>query len=944
MNVVRKQILNFLFFSFLVSCTGASIDSITAVVDGDLQSKKIKFETTNDGAGSEVSSINTWDRSSSISIFSVARNDSGEFLGNETVSWELQGSMGTLTVLEGGKKADFNPTGAGSGKIVVRVDGKEFSLDVVVTANTLPSVSVTEPAGADDTVALNSSFNIQWTDNDPEENATVSLYYKHSTGGACDTGTLIVDSLQEDLDGASDAYNWDLTGVAGGDIYICSRISDGMGFVDSWSSDPLKVDAPPTISLTAPTGNDDVVTAGATLAIGFTASDVDSDAEIKLYRMTTNSGDCAATGSLIATLAEDSAGSSYNYDTSGVGSGRYYICATIKDTTNTLVTDFSDYFDVNGVCTWTGASSTDFSLPANWSGCSGAVPTATDKVIFPIGAGNQPTITANSEVESIVAGTGGGTITINSGVSLEIKATTSAINSDISFVGASSTCTDCRLTLNAGVSVVNGATLTFGKGLFVYLNGSTPEFKVGSSTEHGHLRFEGGTVEAEKPRFDANGTWGFSGFDIEGTATNKSSIYSDGVVIELYGGNNNWAKGFDFIAHYQIKKMDNITFKNNRGSSAENRSSEFDFETCATGQFDDLSWDNIVFTDYKDNANFPRGHNVIGSNCSGIGPITFNNATGFGYGSIYELDPNNIFNWQNETAANCVWTGAVDTDWKNAGNWSSCSNGRNSYPDQFDTARIPSAPANQPTVSGGVAVQEIATGSGGGTVTIDNTRLFLLTGKIRSDVTFKGVTDNCTKCVIAASELEITDNSTTTLYRGIHMGVHSQSRILVGSSTSPGHLVTNPGSTDTSVWPKLASYYYYFTGVKVEGVDAANRSSIDFNGVKFDRAYNTSHKNVHLSNHTEIKGLDNVYFGTSNNWNMKGHHLYVEDCSTTLFTDTNWTEIDFVRDVDGYNVELNNCAGQGAGSINISSFTSGSNLGYGAAKSKDDDGVLVWAP
>ncbi len=43
-------------------------------------------------------------------------------------------------------------------------------------------------------------------------------------------------------------------------------------------------------------------------------------------------------------------------------------------------------------CTWTGAADTDWDNPANWTGCGGAIPGATDDVVIPTGITPEPTL------------------------------------------------------------------------------------------------------------------------------------------------------------------------------------------------------------------------------------------------------------------------------------------------------------------------------------------------------------------------------------------------------------------------------------------------------------------------------------------------------------------------------------------------------------------------
>ena len=82
-----------------------------------------------------------------------------------------------------------------------------------------------EPDGVNDTA--DTSFTIQWTDDDPDDNATISLYYDTDSSGA--DGALIASGLSEDPDGAGDdTYVWDTTEVATGTYYVYAVIDDGV--------------------------------------------------------------------------------------------------------------------------------------------------------------------------------------------------------------------------------------------------------------------------------------------------------------------------------------------------------------------------------------------------------------------------------------------------------------------------------------------------------------------------------------------------------------------------------------------------------------------------------------------------------------------------------------------------------------------------------------------
>jgi Ca2+-binding EF-hand superfamily protein len=78
-----------------------------------------------------------------------------------------------------------------------------------------PSVSI---------VANTEDVLISWTDEDPDSNALISIYYDIDNFG--EDGTLILDGIFEDPDGTDDSFSWNITDVPEGTYYIYAVISD----------------------------------------------------------------------------------------------------------------------------------------------------------------------------------------------------------------------------------------------------------------------------------------------------------------------------------------------------------------------------------------------------------------------------------------------------------------------------------------------------------------------------------------------------------------------------------------------------------------------------------------------------------------------------------------------------------------------------------------------
>ena len=113
-------------------------------------------------------------------------------------------------------------------------------LSATQAINTPPSLTITEPDGTGDTA--DTSYTISWQDADPEENATLALYYDTDNSGA--DGTLIVEKLQEDS--ATDTHTWDTAAIPAGDYYIYGVIKDGVNAaVTAYSSGKVQVNHAP---------------------------------------------------------------------------------------------------------------------------------------------------------------------------------------------------------------------------------------------------------------------------------------------------------------------------------------------------------------------------------------------------------------------------------------------------------------------------------------------------------------------------------------------------------------------------------------------------------------------------------------------------------------------------------------------------------------------------
>ncbi len=198
---------------------------------------------------------------------------------------------------------------------------------------TAPTVPVTADTG---------TAQIQWTDEDPDSSATISLYYDADNLG--EDGLLIQSGIAEDLDGASDTFTWNTAGIENGTYYLYAVIADTTTSVPVYSTGTIAVvnvvvDEAPTITLLEPS-IDVSIDVASTVSISWVDEDLDSSATISLYYDTDALGE---NGTLITNgISEDLDGTedTYVWDTTGVAAATYYIYATITDGVNAAVSSY----------------------------------------------------------------------------------------------------------------------------------------------------------------------------------------------------------------------------------------------------------------------------------------------------------------------------------------------------------------------------------------------------------------------------------------------------------------------------------------------------------------------------------------------------------------------------------------------------------------------------
>jgi hypothetical protein len=125
----------------------------------------------------------------------------------------------------------YNITGASNGWHYYRVRGQDnvsnwgyWSAieDIWIGPNDAPTITVESPASPV-LLLYPQHYAIKWTDSDPDNNATIALYYDTDNTGY--DGTLITGGISED--DPADSFVWNMPAPAG-PYYIYARIDDGI--------------------------------------------------------------------------------------------------------------------------------------------------------------------------------------------------------------------------------------------------------------------------------------------------------------------------------------------------------------------------------------------------------------------------------------------------------------------------------------------------------------------------------------------------------------------------------------------------------------------------------------------------------------------------------------------------------------------------------------------
>ena len=152
--------------------------------------ENIKLETKPDGTGSELSSTQIL-LNDSLTFYPIKRDEDGNFVDNISVSWAVDGGIGSLTIDPSGKFATFSGSNKGTATVKIYIDDVLYSttsVEVVATQLDLSNLQITN------VTTTSFDVSVDYTGDD-EENSAVSLKYCNETqnpGCDPDVGTEVV--------------------------------------------------------------------------------------------------------------------------------------------------------------------------------------------------------------------------------------------------------------------------------------------------------------------------------------------------------------------------------------------------------------------------------------------------------------------------------------------------------------------------------------------------------------------------------------------------------------------------------------------------------------------------------------------------------------------------------------------------------------------------------
>jgi hypothetical protein len=131
-------------------------------------------------------------------------------------------------------------------------DGK-VEISYVASANSAPTLSISQPDGTSDTVTVGDSYNVTYTLADSDDVVTAAFYYDSNNSGL--DGTPISGACASAAEGTGVTCSWDTTGVSSGSYYVYGIADDGTNSpVSAYSSGQITINSATVIAVTVGDG------------------------------------------------------------------------------------------------------------------------------------------------------------------------------------------------------------------------------------------------------------------------------------------------------------------------------------------------------------------------------------------------------------------------------------------------------------------------------------------------------------------------------------------------------------------------------------------------------------------------------------------------------------------------------------------------------------------
>ncbi|MCE5267587.1 MAG: hypothetical protein LLG00_06860 [Planctomycetaceae bacterium] len=190
----------------------------------------------------------------------------------------------------------------------------------VVAAMATPTFNITSPTSGSYTAGQ--AIPIQWNASQVPASSTIALCY--DTDAVWGNGNETWLTVSQTAYSGAGAYTWNTTGVASGTYYVAGYLYANGSAICSHLTTPITVQqSTPSFTVTSPASG--TFSAGQTVAIQWNAANVPAGSTIALCYSTANTWGQGTDHWLTLTQPATNGAGSYNWDTTGVTPGAYYL-------------------------------------------------------------------------------------------------------------------------------------------------------------------------------------------------------------------------------------------------------------------------------------------------------------------------------------------------------------------------------------------------------------------------------------------------------------------------------------------------------------------------------------------------------------------------------------------------------------------------------------------